>query len=158
LLNQAKPDAFQNVKAALIDLPAYETIREDLERLIQRNVLIKRLNRITIAVDRDHDHAAAANKRPDMKAGEWETLDLAQMVDKFGIYYLPYRRLRIAAVTDALAKLIARILRMEEDSATFFAVRVLIRAWREKHYPDYHRTDLPELPEGTKLTDEQKEQ
>ena len=158
LLNQPKPDAFQNVKAALIDLPAYETIREDLERLIQRNVLIKRLNRITLAVDRDHDHANAANKRPELKAGEWEQMDLAQMVDKFGIYYLPYRRLRIAAVTDALAKLIARILKMEEDSATFFAVRVLIRAWREKHYPDYHRTDLPELPEGTKLTDEQKEQ
>jgi patatin-related protein len=156
LPNQPKPDALQNVKAALIDLPSYETIREDLQRLIQRNVLIKRLNRISTAVDRDHDHSSM--KRPELKAGEWEALDLAQMVDKFGIYYLPYRRLRIAAVTDALAKLIAGILQLEEESASFFAVRLLIRAWREKHYPDYHRTDLPPTPEGTELTEEQKEQ
>ena len=156
LPNQPKPDALQNVKAALIDLPSYETIREDLQRLIQRNVLVKRLNRITTAVDRDHDRAV--HKRPELKAGEWETLDLAQMVDKFGIYYLPYRRLRIAAVTDALAKLIARILKLEEESASFSAVRVLIRAWRDQHYPDYHRTDLPPIPEGTELTEQQKEE
>ena len=61
------------------------------------------------------------------------------MVEKFGVYYLPYRRLRIAAVTDYLAYLVARIRDLEEDSAAFFAVRVLIRAWREKAYPDYHR-------------------
>ena len=157
-LNQPKPDALRNVKAALLDLPSYETIREDLQRLIQRNVLIQRINRISAAVDRDHDQAAAANKRPELKSGEWESLDLAGMVDKFGVYYLPYRRLRIAAVTDALAKLISRILRMEEDSAAFFAVRVLIRAWREQHYPDYHRKDLPPIPEGRELTEAEKEQ
>ena len=74
-----------------------------------------------------------------MKTGEWETLDLAGMVNKFGVYYLPYRRLRIAAVTDALAFLVARILDVEEDAAGFFAIRVVIRAWREQTYPDYHR-------------------
>ena len=155
-LNQPKPDALKNVKAALLDLPSYETIREDLQRLIQRNVLINRINRITTAVDKDHD--VSILKRPELKTGEWESLDLAGMVDKFGIYYLPYRRLRIAAVTDALAKLIARILRMEEESAEFFALRVLIRAWREDKYPDYHRTDAPPpIPEGTELTPEEKE-
>lgn len=158
-LNQPKPDALKNVKAALLDLPSYETIREDLQRLIQRNVLISRINRITTAIDKDHDLAVASEKRPELKAGEWETLDLAGMVNKFGIYYLPYRRLRIAAVTDALAKLIARILRMEEESAEFFAVRVLLRAWREEKYPDYHRTTSPPpVPEGTELTAAQKEE
>jgi patatin-related protein len=157
-LNQPRPDALKNVKAALLDLPSYETIREDLQRLIQRNVLINRINRITTAVDKDHDHASASEKRPELKAGEWETLDLAGMVNKFGVYYLPYRRLRIAAVTDALAKLIARILRMEEESAEFVAVRVLIRAWREEKYPDYHRTNSIPAPEGTELTAEEKEE
>ena len=83
--------------------------------------------------------------RPQLRSGEWETLDLAEMVAKFGVYYLPYRRLRIAAVTDALAYLVARVLDLEEDSAQFFAIRVLIRAWREKAYPDYHRP-TPEQP------------
>lgn len=137
-LNPTKPDALANVKAALLDLPAYETIREDLQRLIQRNNLINRINRITSAVDHDLDRAGVA--RPQLRSGEWEKLDLAGMVAKFGVYYLPYRRLRIAAVTDALAYLVARVLDLEEDSAQFFAIRVLIRAWREDAYPDYHRT------------------
>ena len=138
-VNQAKPDALANVKAAILDLPSYETIREDLQRLIQRNNLINRINRITNAVDQDLDQSVLRDGRPKLKSGEWETLDLAEMVDKFGVYYLPYRRLRIAAVTDALANLVARIIELEEDSAQFFALRVLIRAWREKAYPDYHR-------------------
>jgi patatin-related protein len=137
VIKNAKPDAIENVKAALLDLPSYETIREDLQRLIQRNVLINRLNRITSAVEADMDRARWP--RPKMEPGEWETLDLAGMVKKFGVYYLPYRRLRIAAVTDQLAELIARVRNLDQDSAQFFAVRVLIRAWREKYYPDYHR-------------------
>ena len=136
-IDSKKPDALANVKAALLDLPAYETIREDLQRLIQRNNLINRINRITAAVDQDLDKSGAQRKK--LKSGEWETLDLAGMVEKFGVYYLPYRRLRIAAVTDALAYLVTRILDIEEDSAGFFAVRILIQAWREQMYPDYHR-------------------
>jgi hypothetical protein len=99
--------------------------------------LINRINRITAAVDQDLDQAG--HQRPKLKSGEWETLDLAGMVNKFGVYYLPYRRLRIAAVTDALAYLVTRVLDIEEDSAGFFAVRVIVRVWREQMYPDYHR-------------------
>src|SRR5215213_3705341 len=147
LIDAKKPDALANVKAALLDLPAYETIREDLQRLIQRNNLINRINRITAAVDSDLNQAGL--KRPKLQSGEWETLDLAGMVEKFGVYYLPYRRLRIAAVTDALAYLVARIRDIEEDSADFFAVRVLIRAWREQMYPDYHRQKPADTPAAT---------
>jgi patatin-related protein len=152
-IDQKKPDALANVKAALIDLPAYETIREDLQRLIQRNNLINRINRITAAVDQDLDQARY--QRPQLKSGEWETLDLAGMVNKFGVYYLPYRRLRIAAVTDALAYLITRVLDIEEDSAGFFAVRVLVRVWREQMYPDYHR---PAAENTANLTPEELEE
>ena len=143
-IDPKKPDALANVKAALLDLPSSETIREDLQRLIQRNNLINRINRITSSVDQDLDQAG--HQRPKLKTGEWETLDLAGMVNKFGVYYLPYRRLRIAAVTDALAYLVTRVLDIEEDSAGFFAVRVIIRAWREQMYPDYHRAKKDETP------------
>lgn len=146
LPNGPRPDALANVKAALLELPAYETIREDLQRLMQRNNLISRINRITTAVDHDLDRTNG--RRPKMDPGEWEALDLAGMVDKFGVYYLPYRRLRIAAVTDALAELVGRVRKLEDDSAELFAVRVLIRAWREIHYPDYH-PDPPTVPSQT---------
>lgn len=142
-----KPDALANVKAALLDLPAYETIREDLQRLIQRNNLINRINRITAAVDEDLDRSG--RERPQLKSGEWQTLDLAGMVKKFGVYYLPYRRLRIAAVTDYLAYLVARIRDLEENSAAFSAMRMLIRVWREKAYPDYHRPQPQSTAEAT---------
>ncbi|HET6854109.1 MAG TPA: patatin-like protein [Pyrinomonadaceae bacterium] len=140
--NTPRPDALANVKAALLDLPAYETIREDLQRLMQRNDLINRINGLVTAIDHDLDRANSDPKseRPPLQPGEWETLDLAGMVDKFGVYYLPYRRLRIAAVTDALAELVTRVQKLQDNSAESFAVGVLIRAWREEQYPDYHPT------------------
>jgi hypothetical protein len=60
------------------------------------------------------------------------------MVEKFGPYYLPYGRLRVASVTDDLTSLLARIANFNEDSAQFIALRSLIQAWRDSHYADYH--------------------
>lgn len=50
-----KPDPVENVMSALLTLPRYETIREDLERVQDRNRLIDRINSITSGVDRDAD-------------------------------------------------------------------------------------------------------
>ena len=140
---QAKdvPNALQNVKKAVLDLPTYETIREDLERVIERNRLIQRVNGITAAIERDVDQLRL--RRPSLNAGEWQRFDLADMVKRFGIYYLPYRRLRIAAASDELAKLVARVAGLDENSAHYFAIRILIRAWREVKYSDYHDDKAP---------------
>ena len=138
-----KYQALENVKAALMDLPSYETIREDLQRVMDRNELIKRVQRITAAVERDLDQTTKW-KRPNIAAGEWADLDLAGMVERFGIYYIPYRRLRISSTTDELAKLIARFLDLNAESAQFTAVRHLIHVWRDEIYPDYH----PEHADG----------
>jgi patatin-related protein len=134
-------DALQNVKAALLDLPSYETIREDLQRLQERNNLITRVNDITDAIEQDLEDARV--QRPSLRKGEWETLDLAGMVQRFGIYYIPYRRLRIEAATDELARTVARMLKLNEESAEYVAVRALIHAWREINYKDenVHKDD-----------------
>ena len=50
---EQKPDAVENVMSALLTLPRYETIREDLERVKERNRLIDRVNAIIAGVDRD---------------------------------------------------------------------------------------------------------
>ena len=133
-----KYQALENVKAALLDLPTYETIREDLERLMHRNELIKRVHSITTAIEGDLDQSNWP--RPVLEAHEWASLDLAGMVDRFGIYYIPYRRLRILSTTDELAKLVARSLNLNLQSAQFTAVKQLIHAWRDEIYPDYHET------------------
>jgi patatin-related protein len=141
-----KYQALETVKAALLDLPSYETIREDLQRVIERNELIKRVQRITAAVETDLDQTKW--KRPSIKEDEWAQLDLAGMVERFGIYYIPYRRLRISSTTDELAKLVARFLDLNAESAQFTAVRHLIHAWRGEIYPDYH----PDAVEGPHKT------
>src|SRR5215213_7101353 len=53
-----KYQALENVKAALLDLPTYETVREDLQRVMDRNEMIKRVNRITYAIERDLDRSS----------------------------------------------------------------------------------------------------
>ncbi|HKY45223.1 MAG TPA: patatin-like protein [Pyrinomonadaceae bacterium] len=133
-----KYQALENVKAALLDLPTYETIREDLQRLMDRNELIKRVHRITTAIEGDLDQSKW--QRPVLEENEWASLDLAGMVQRFGIYYIPYRRLRISSTTDELAKLVARSLDINVQSAQFTAVRHLVHAWRDETYPDYHQT------------------
>ena len=50
-----KLNALENSMAALLKLPRYETIREDLERVIEGNRLIERINRILRNLERDKD-------------------------------------------------------------------------------------------------------
>jgi patatin-related protein len=48
-----KPDALGNTLAALLTLPRAETIREDLQRVLERNRTIARVNRILYGIERD---------------------------------------------------------------------------------------------------------
>ena len=144
-----KYQALENVKAALLDLPGYETIREDLERLIARNELLKRVNRIIRNIEGDLDRANY--EKPQLEEGEWVTLDLAEMTKRYGIYYIPYRRLRISSTTDELARLVARCKNLDENSAQFRAVRYLIGAWRDVTYPDY-KSEGPAISETQKTS------
>ncbi len=139
-----KPDALKNVKAALTDLPTYETIREDLQRLLDRNRLINRITRLTAYIEKDiaqYETLPNRNKktaRPQLDEGEWDKFDLAGVIEEYGVYYLPYRRLRIADATDQMTELIAHIANFDAESDQFTAVRCLVRAWRERTYTDYH--------------------
>src|SRR6266403_3842521 len=57
-----RPNAIQNVKAAILDLPRAETIRDDLQRVLDRNRLIHRANRIMQGVEADREVAERATK------------------------------------------------------------------------------------------------
>lgn len=48
-----KPNALQNAWLSLSTLPSYQTMRCDLQTLIERNQLIIRVNRITLGLERD---------------------------------------------------------------------------------------------------------
>jgi patatin-related protein len=162
-----KPDAIENVMSALLTLPRYETIREDLQRLKDRNRLIDRVKAITAGVDRDEDavntqmqwkapandyeswkelgalaqtpgdHLWAREHLSDEQVGQ---LDLADMIKRKGRAYAAYHRLRISALTDEIARLIARVAGFDEHSDYFIVVRSMVRAWRIKTFIEHRRT------------------
>ncbi|HWN66464.1 MAG TPA: patatin-like protein [Haliangium sp.] len=161
-----RPDALANIKAAVLDLPTYETIREDLQRVLDRNRLLERVNRLIQDIEKDIEHhdqprspspaslAFSVNvtdlggqvvaeqptpgyqSRPTLAPGQWNHMGLAEMIATYSPYYLPYRRLRIAAVTDDLAALMARHAGFDDQSDYLLAIRSLMRAWRRRTYKD----------------------
>jgi patatin-related protein len=133
---EGKPDAISNVGAALLSLPRYETIREDLQRLRDHNRLVERVNSILKDVDQDR-RAAHFHAKPQYSDIEWGKLDLAEVVNVKGPGYVAYHRLSIAALTDDLAGLVTRVAGFDEESDYFLIIRSLVRAWRARNYIEY---------------------
>jgi patatin-related protein len=133
-----RPDAIENVMAATVGLPRYETIREDLERVMARNRLTERVRTITQALE--EDLPGSAGRQVMEKPTEWGKRYLAEMVADFGLGYGSYHRLRVASTTDWLAKIVSRAAMFPDGSDMVLAVRYLVRAWREKHYTPFDRS------------------
>lgn len=152
-----KPSFAENALDALLKLPRCETIREDLQRILDRNQMIARLNRITNDLERDMDKANlprsgsisatewAEKDLAGISATQWAEKDLADMFREKGPTYLGYHRLEIASVTDDVAELIARLAGIDTDSDDLTAIRVLARAWRRNNFAEYHTKDKETL-------------
>ena len=130
-----KPDALQNVTAASMSLPHQETIREDLERLLQRNRLLNRVERILTNTELDVGVYFENQTRPKVDPGiDWAKRGLKEMIQQRGPGYGGYHRLKVSILTDELAALLARVAGFDEDSDEFEAIRYLVREWRDLHY------------------------
>jgi patatin-related protein len=146
----------ENVAAAF-SLARYETIREDLQRVRTRNRLIERVESIISERERD----VRNKRRPGVASepvrsedfGKW---DLKNMIEAEGVSYGAYHRLKLAALTDEIARLITRVAGFDVQSDEFQAIRYLVRAWREEHYIAY-RSDQ-ETPDSTEQGSEKKTQ
>ena len=133
---EGKPDAIENVSAALLSLPRYETIREDLQRVREHNRLVERVTSILKNVDEDKK-AGTPRKVKSFTDDEWSKLDLAEVVTEKGIGYVAYHRLDISAVSDDLAKLVTRVAGFDEESDYFMIIRSLVGEWRAKSYVEH---------------------
>jgi patatin-related protein len=135
---EEKPEAIENALAALTTIPQYETIREDLEAVLARNRRIERVERIVRQVEADielrEDDPFKRLKLIDGKVPEWSSLDMSAMIDYYGVAFLPYRRLRMAAVTDDIAERLAIWWDVDRRSDRFYALTAMARAWREGNY------------------------
>jgi patatin-related protein len=133
---EVKPDAIENVSAALITLPRYETIREDLQRVRDHNRLVERVSSILKSVDEDKK-TSTLRKMESFNDDEWSKLDLGEVVAKKGIGYVAYHRLDISAVSDDLARLVTRVAGFDEESDHFIIIRSLVGEWRAKTYIEH---------------------
>jgi patatin-related protein len=113
------PSFLRNTLDALIALPREETIREDLQRVIERNRLIERVREITANLDSD-----IAGWTTERTGGEeYQRRTLADEIHDRGPGYAGYHRLKVRAVTDELAVLLA------QPSG-------VVDAWRRSHYAE----------------------
>ena len=146
--DEAKPDAIENSLAALTSIPQYETIREDLDAVLKRNRRIERIDRIVRQVETDVDGmqggAFARMLALDGKEPDWSTVDIEDLVRWYGVAFLPYRRLRTTTVTDDIADHLTRRWGQDRHSDRLYAMRALVRVWRDERYFDHARdkTDL----------------
>lgn len=135
------PDALSNSIAALTRIPQYETIREDLQSVLQRNRRIERVERIVRQGEADIErHSERDPFKGVLHAGgqipHWPSLRLSDMARFYGLAFLPYQRLRVAAVTDTLASQVGARWGIDRDSDSQYALRALVRVWREDHFND----------------------
>ncbi|MFL6255750.1 MAG: patatin-like protein [Pyrinomonadaceae bacterium] len=135
-----RPDFFKNALMALTTLPRYQTIVEDLVRVLGRNRLIERVGHILNGLEDDlkwrREHDPNYKYPPSLR----ELLDDPVRLRKWAegkrsdISWGGYQRLRVAEVTDDLTLLVARAAGFDEDSDEFTAVRYLVRQWRTDNY------------------------
>jgi len=138
------PNAVGNAMAALTSIPQYETIREDLLAVLQRNRRIERVERLLRLSEEDVERAAQGFSRVrciDGKVPEWSTLSLDAMVRYYGSGFRSYRRLRVYAVTDWLAAQVAAAFGIDAESDRGYALRAVVRAWREGAFTDNPKPD-----------------
>ncbi len=133
-----EPDAIENALAALTTIPQYETIREDLQAILSRNRRIERIERVVELGEEAIRATEAFRVEPDARreVPDWAQLGLKDMVAYYGSAYLSYQRSRIYATTDTLADRIGTRLRIDPESDQQYALRGLVRAWRDRHYVD----------------------
>jgi patatin-related protein len=142
------PDFAENVRAAVLDLPRQETIREDIDRLYERNEILERVTILAKEVDADIE----ADQATPIGDKKFKTEGLSQMIDHYGVSYGAYHRLKVAELTGVLTELIARAAGHDPTSDAADAIRELVRAWRRAYYhpliPNERKADERKDPDG----------
>ena len=131
-----QPDAIENAWDGLAGIPGKQPIRDNLVRIQERNRLIRKVNRVIGAIsaaieDSPLTREQTVGESPDAqraaRSGAW-----AEAQQRVG--YRAYTVLNVYSVTDDLAVRIARIYKLDETSDYVFAIRCLVKVWREKRY------------------------
>lgn len=143
------PDFAKNVRAAVLDLPRQETIREDFDRLYDRNEMLERVGMLAKEVDADME----VKKSKPIAAAKFEKQGLRQMIRHYGVSYGAYHRLKVTELTAVLAEIIARAAGHDPTSDAGDAIRELVRAWRRNNYDPFKPKERKDPDDRLKKTE-----
>ena len=136
------PDAVENVLAAL-SLARYETIREDLHTVTKRNRTIERVGSILEGLEDDSFHAQLSGQAPNSVTDAIRPV--GALVREYGRAYGGYHRLRVAALTDRIARWFAATSGIDQRSDLHHAIREVVRVWRMDNFDPEGRLSYDEL-------------
>jgi patatin-related protein len=138
-LQSQKPDAIENALIALT-LSGYETIREDLQRVVERNEGIREVLALEKTVeDALHGRAALKPFTPE----EWANVkDITPLIQRYGVTYAAYHKFKLASVVDSIADLVCSAGDVGRPELAQ-AIHELAEAWIFEAYPSF--TDQQQL-------------
>jgi patatin-related protein len=124
-----KPSAFDTALFALT-IPAEQTIRNDLQNVIERNQRIEKLN----AVEAEVKDKLKEQPAPRLSKDQWLSADMQLLIRLYGLQYPAYHRVKVDSVVSGLSEMIcsnASIGRPELVQV----IRELVVAWVHRRYP-----------------------
>lgn len=148
LKTNCNPRTLEEVSQVLIGLGLYETIREDIEEILNRNQVIEKVNRILARHERD----LLQTRKPKTKQTNWQDKGLNELLKEKGANYGGYHRLKVSTLTDDIALWITSAKGLDEKSAYFPLIRDLVKYYRDKNYKDNKKdSDKPEVETENKF-------
>jgi patatin-related protein len=133
-------NALETALAAMVGIPHTETIRGDLEVVRARNRAIRRARRVlfetALTPEEQQRHALIASR---IDRAKWRKMGLTEMLaaqSEFGPTYPVYHRLKVNAVCEYLARLLARTLGLEESGEDLPKLRAIVDVWKRDRYQE----------------------
>lgn len=145
-----RPDFAENVRAAVLDLPRQETIREDIDHLYERNQMLERVG--TFAQNVDEDVILLTQQKAPLPPDEFGAAYLGDLINIYGVNYGAYHRLKVEEITNLIAEILAGALGHDPDSDATAAICRLVLRWRRKNYSELKTKGVP-LSENQFLLD-----
>ncbi len=137
-----RPDAIENARAALLDLPRREGIRADLEAVQARNRLVATVNALIPGIEKDVAQADNSESAAPVDTTTWRQFDLRDCIRRHGATYGVYHRLKVQTVLDHLGGVATRLCGFGMGSAEHDGLRMLIEHWRRQQFAEFHG-DVP---------------
>ncbi|MCQ3954924.1 MAG: hypothetical protein DPW15_16940, partial [Chloroflexi bacterium] len=126
-----RPDMIENISAAL-SLPREETIREDIEKIQQRNKIIDRVNRMLAQISFE----VPIKPKPWGKNKSWASWYLMdrEVLERYGQGYITYHQLLVESVVNNLSTAYARAIGWNENGGEAQDMRRWMHIWVNTNY------------------------